>query len=103
MNQEKISRAIELQNRANDQIETYGEALDSTVNELMNIIDNMTPEEEMNSQPSIWQHKLLENVISIAQTKLKTFENYGFPISLFCFCLRFLGRWFLLNPNNKVC
>ena len=56
MNQEKISRAIELQNRANDQIETYGEALDSTVNELMNIIDNMTPEEEMNSQPSIWQH-----------------------------------------------
>ena len=46
MNQEKISRAIELQNRANDQIETYGEALDSTVNELMNIIDNMTPEEE---------------------------------------------------------
>ena len=47
MNQEKISRAIELQNRANDEIETYGEALDSTVNELMNIIDNMTPEEEM--------------------------------------------------------
>ena len=46
MNQEKISRAIELQNRANDEIETYGEALDSTINELMNIIDNMTPEEE---------------------------------------------------------
>ena len=46
MNQEKINRTIELQNRANDEIETYGEALDSTVNELMNIIDNMTPEEE---------------------------------------------------------
>ena len=46
MNQEKISRAVELQNRANDEIETYGEASDSTVNELMNIIDNMTPEEE---------------------------------------------------------
>ena len=46
MNQEKISRAIELQNRANDEIETYGEALDSTMNELMDIVDNMTPEEE---------------------------------------------------------
>ena len=45
MNQEKISRAIELQNRANDEIETYGEASDSTVNELMDIVDNMTPEE----------------------------------------------------------
>ena len=45
MNQEKISRAIELQNRANDEIETYGEASDSTVNEMMDIVDNMTPEE----------------------------------------------------------
>jgi len=45
MNQEKISRAIELQNRANDEIETYGEASDSTINELMDIVDNMTPEE----------------------------------------------------------
>ena len=46
MNQEKISRAIELQNRANDEIETYDEASDSTINELMDIVDNMTPEEE---------------------------------------------------------
>ena len=46
MNQEKINRAIELQNRANDEIEMYGEALDSTINELMDIVDNMTPEEE---------------------------------------------------------
>ena len=45
MNQEKISRTIELQNRANDEIETYGEASDSTVNEMMDIVDNMTPEE----------------------------------------------------------
>ena len=45
MNQEKISRAVKLQNRANDEIETYGEASDSTVNELMDIVDNMTPEE----------------------------------------------------------
>ena len=45
MNQEKINRTIELQNRANDEIETYGEASDSTVNELMDIVDNMTPEE----------------------------------------------------------
>ena len=45
MNQEKINRTIELQNRANDEIETYGEALDSTINELMDIVDNMTPEE----------------------------------------------------------
>ena len=46
MNQEKINRAIELQNRANDEIETYDEASDSTINELMDIVDNMTPEEE---------------------------------------------------------
>ena len=46
MNQEKISRAIKLQNRANIEIDTYGYALDSTINELMDIIDNMTPEEE---------------------------------------------------------
>ena len=45
MNQEKINRTIELQNRANDEIETYGEALDSTINELMDIVNNMTPEE----------------------------------------------------------
>ena len=45
MNQEKINRTIELQNRANDEIETYGEASDSTVNEMMDIVDNMTPEE----------------------------------------------------------
>jgi len=65
-----------------------------------NIIDALFYDDKQLTQ---WQHTLLENVISIAQTKLKTFENYGFPISLFCFCLRFLGRWFLLNPNNKVC
>ena len=45
MNQEKISRAVELQDRANKEIDTYGQTSDSTVNELMEIVDSLTFEE----------------------------------------------------------
>jgi hypothetical protein len=46
MNQEKISRAVELQKRANNEIDTYGQTTDSTINELMDIADSLTPEEQ---------------------------------------------------------
>ena len=46
MNQEKISRAIELQDRANKEIDAYGQTTDSTINELMDITDSLTPEEQ---------------------------------------------------------
>lgn len=45
MNIEKVERAIELQNRANNEIDLYGEASESTVNELMDIIDSLNEEE----------------------------------------------------------
>ena len=45
MNQEKISRAIELQDRANKEIDAYGQTSESTMNELMEIVDSLTPEE----------------------------------------------------------
>lgn len=45
MNQEKISRAIELQKRANNEIDTYGQASDNTIMELMDLVDHLTPEE----------------------------------------------------------
>jgi hypothetical protein len=46
MNQEKINRAVELQKRANDEIDTYGQASDETIMDLMDTVDNMTPEEQ---------------------------------------------------------
>ena len=46
MNQEKISRAVELQDRANKEIDAYGQTTDSTINELMEIADSLTPEEQ---------------------------------------------------------
>jgi hypothetical protein len=46
MNQEKISRAVELQDRANKEIDAYGQTTDSTINELMEIVDSLTPEEQ---------------------------------------------------------
>ena len=45
MNQEKIARAVELQKRANLEIDSYGKASESTVNELMEIVDTLTYEE----------------------------------------------------------
>ncbi len=46
MNQEKVSRAIELQQRANNEIDTYGEASSNTIIELIELVDSLTPEEE---------------------------------------------------------
>lgn len=46
MNQEKISRAIELQDRANKEIDAYGQTSESTMNELMEIVDSLTPEDQ---------------------------------------------------------
>lgn len=46
MNQEKISRAIELQDRANKEIDTCGQTSESTIDELMGIVDSLTPEEQ---------------------------------------------------------
>lgn len=46
MNQEKISRAIELQDRANKEIDAYGQTSESTMNELMEIVDSLTPDEQ---------------------------------------------------------
>lgn len=46
MNQEKISRAIELQDRANKEIDAYGQTSENTMNELMGIVDSLTPDEQ---------------------------------------------------------
>ena len=45
MNQEKVARAVELQERANQEIDLYGEASSNTIYELMDIVDSLTPEE----------------------------------------------------------
>jgi hypothetical protein len=42
----KISRAVELQHKINQQIEVYGEANIYLCDELMEIIDSFTREEE---------------------------------------------------------
>jgi transcription termination factor NusB len=46
MNNEKVLRAIELQQKANLQIDNYGQCTDDVINELIEITDSMTPEEE---------------------------------------------------------
>ena len=46
MNQEKISRAIEVQNRANKEIDAYGQTTDNTIMDLLDILDSLTPEEQ---------------------------------------------------------
>ena len=45
MNQEKIQRAIELQRRANSEIEVYGEVSQQTFQELMDVFDSLTSDE----------------------------------------------------------
>lgn len=45
MNNEKVVRAVELQNRANNEIDLYGQASEGTVNELMDIVDSLTDDE----------------------------------------------------------
>ncbi len=46
MNQNKVERAIYLQKKANDQIDTYGEASLDVVDELMEIVDSLNDVEE---------------------------------------------------------
>ena len=46
MNQEKISRAIELQNRANKEAEVYEKTTVNTIDNLMDIVDSLTSEEK---------------------------------------------------------
>lgn len=42
---EVVERAIELQNRANNEINLYGQVSENTINELMFIVDNLSDEE----------------------------------------------------------
>ncbi len=46
INQDKVNRAIELQKRANNEIDTYGRTSDSTFEEMMEAFDSLTPDEE---------------------------------------------------------
>lgn len=46
MNQNKVERAIYLQKKANDQIDTYGEASHDIVDELMEIVDSLNESEQ---------------------------------------------------------
>jgi len=46
MNQNKVERAIYLQKKANDQIDTYGEASHDVVDELMEIVDYLDDAEQ---------------------------------------------------------
>ncbi len=45
MNQEKVQRAIELQRRANSEIEVYGEVSEQTFCEMMDIFDSLNSSE----------------------------------------------------------
>lgn len=45
MDLSKIDRFMELQERANRQIETYGQAEDNTMMDLMELADSLTPDE----------------------------------------------------------
>lgn len=42
----KISKVLELQDLANQQIDANGLALEHTADELMELVDSLTPEEE---------------------------------------------------------
>ena len=46
MNNTKVERAIYLQKKANDQIDTYGEASHDVVDELMEIVDSLNDGEQ---------------------------------------------------------
>lgn len=43
---EKVLKAVELQKRANSQIEVYGQTSEDVVDQLMEIVDSLTPEEQ---------------------------------------------------------
>ena len=46
MNQNRVERAIYLQKKANDQIDTYGEDSHDVVDELMEIVDSLNESEQ---------------------------------------------------------
>ena len=46
IDENKISKVLELQDLANQQIEANGQALEHTADELMQLIDSLTAEEE---------------------------------------------------------
>jgi hypothetical protein len=46
MDIKKVERVIELQRKANYQIEYFGEADHDTVDEMIKLADSLTPEEE---------------------------------------------------------
>jgi len=46
MNQNKVERAIYLQKKANEQIDTYGESSHDVVDELMEIVDSLNDQEQ---------------------------------------------------------
>ena len=46
MNNTRVERAIYLQKKANDQIDTYGEASHDVVDELMEIVDSLNEWEQ---------------------------------------------------------
>jgi|694.fasta_scaffold155432_9 hypothetical protein len=46
IDENKISKVLELQDLANQQIEVNGQALEHTADELMQLIDSLTAEEE---------------------------------------------------------
>lgn len=45
MNSPKVKKAIELQEKANQEIDMYGQTSDKTFNKLMKIFDSLTPVE----------------------------------------------------------
>ena len=45
MNIQKVERVIYLQKKANQQIHLHGQVSDDVINELMELADNLTPEE----------------------------------------------------------
>lgn len=57
MNQEKITRVIELQNRALDEIEMYGESFYSTTDELLEMFNSLTPQEQDVVLIEYWDYK----------------------------------------------
>jgi SUMO ligase MMS21 Smc5/6 complex component len=61
INQEKVTRAIELQKRANQEIDTYGQTSESTFDEMMDVFDSLTIQEE---EAVIDQYGSLENIMS---------------------------------------
>lgn len=46
INEQKVRRAVELQNKANDQIKWYGQTSEHVMDELMELVDGFNDEEQ---------------------------------------------------------